>query len=247
MSSNRVSVTLSFDLTRITTQFASLPYLYYNGRITPKSERRALEEKVEKAQPEHAPPPDGERISLARAFGGRSLLREVLETVLLTVILFLVINTATGRFQVRGSSMEPTLHNGQYLMVSKLTYWIHPPERGDVIVFHPPNHSADDYIKRIVGLPGEQVEMRDNEMWVDDILVEEPYIANPGFYSGSWNLGDGEYFVMGDNRGHSSDSRSWGMLPRENIVGKAWLCYWPPEEWSLVAHYTFPEPAVQED
>ena len=205
------------------------------------------EPQLGEAQPEHVYPPDDERISLARAFGGRSLLREVLETILLTAIIFLVLNTATGRFQVRGSSMEQTLHNGQYLVISKLTYWIHPPERGDIIVFHPPNSPAEDYIKRITGLPGEQVEIRGGEVWVDGTPIEEPYIANPGFYSGAWNLGDGKYFVLGDNRGNSSDSHSWGVLPEENIVGKAWLCYWPPEEWSLMSHYTFPEPVDQED
>jgi signal peptidase I len=208
----------------------------------------------EEAQTEHIPltdsghhPTDGERVSLARTFGGHSLLRETLETILLTAIIFLVLNTTTGRFQVRGSSMKPTLHDGQYLVVSKLTYWVHPPERGDIIVFHPPNSLADDYIKRIVGLPGEQVEIRDGTIWVDGVLLDESYIANPGFYSGEWNPGKGEYFVLGDNRRNSSDSHSWGMLLQEDIIGKAWLSYWPPEEWGLVAHYTFPKPADQGD
>ncbi len=91
------------------------------------------------------------------------------------------------------------------------------------------------------------MEIRGGEVWVDGTPIEEPYIANPGFYSGAWNLGDEEYFVLGDNRGNSSDSHTWGVLPEENIVGKAWLCYWPPEEWSLMSHYTFPEPVDQED
>jgi signal peptidase I len=190
---------------------------------------------------------DGERVSLARTFGGRSLLREILETVLLTVIIFLVLNATTGRFQVRGFSMEPTLHDGQYMIISKLIYWIHSPERGDVIVFHPPNNPDDDYIKRIVGLPGEQVEIRHGTIAVDGVSLEEPYIANPGFYSGVWDLGDEEYFVLGDNRRNSSDSHTWGVFPQENIVGKAWLCYWPPEEWSMVTHYTFPQLVDQED
>ncbi len=191
--------------------------------------------------------PGRERVSLTREFGGRSLLREVLETILLTIIIFLVINTATGRFQVRGSSMEPTLHDKQYLLISKLAYWIHSPERGDIFVFHPPNNPADDYIKRVIGLPGEQVEIRDGQIWVNGVLLEEPYVANPGSYSGVWDLGDGEYFVLGDNRSNSSDSHSWGVLPQENIVGKAWFCYWPPEDWGPVAHHTFPESASPED
>ncbi|HUX77749.1 MAG TPA: signal peptidase I [Anaerolineae bacterium] len=236
--------------------FACLPHLYYNARTKLESGGVSLEElQPEEAQVEQVPltdsgyqrPPDGERVSLARAFGGRSLLRETLETILLTVIIFLVLNTATGRFQVRGSSMEPTLHDGQYLVIGKLVYWIHPPERGDVIVFEPPNNPSDDYIKRIVGLPGEQLEIRDRGIWIDGILLEEPYIASPGSYAGAWGLGEGEYFVLGDNRSNSSDSHSWGVLPRENIIGKAWLCYWPPEQWSLVAHYTFPEATDQGD
>ncbi len=196
---------------------------------------------------EHRRPTDGERVSLARAFGARSLLHEALETILLTLIIFLVLNTATGRFQVRGSSMEPTLHDGQYLVISKLIYWVHPPQRGDIIVFHPPNNPAEDYIKRVVGLAGEQIEIQAGAVWVDAVPVEEPYVTNPGSYSGAWSLHEGELFVLGDNRRNSSDSHTWGVLPQENIVGKAWLCYWPPEEWSLVAHHIFPQPADQGD
>jgi signal peptidase I len=203
------------------------------------------EPQPEKAQPEAPHSASGERVSLARAFGGRSLVREVLETVLLTVILFLTLNAATGRFQVNGSSMEPALHNGQFLIVSKLTYWIHPPERGDIIVFRP-DVSADEYIKRIVGLPGEQVESRDGRIWVDGVALEEPYIASYPSYSGSWSLGEREYLVLGDNRNNSSDSHSWGALPEGNIVGKAWLCYWPPEQWGPVAHHTFSETDQQD-
>jgi signal peptidase I len=196
------------------------------------------EEIIVEEQPYH--PMEGERVSLARTFGGRSLLREILETALLTAIIFLILNTTTGRFQVRGSSMEPTLFDGQYLLISKVTYWIHPPERGDVIVFHPPNNPSDDYIKRVVGLPGERVEIQGGGVSVNGVQLQEPYIANPGSYSGAWELGEGEYFVLGDNRRNSSDSHTWGVFPGDDIVGKAWLCYWPPEQWSLVTHYTFP-------
>lgn len=203
----------------------------------------------EEAQAEQIPPadpgrprtPDGERVSLARAFGSRSLLRETLETILLTFIIFLVLNTFTGRFQVRGTSMEPTLHDGQYLVIGKLSYWARPPERGDIIIFEPPNNPSDDYIKRVLGLPGEQIDIQNGSIWVDDVRIEETYIANPGAYSGTWTLGDGEYFVLGDNRNNSSDSHSWGVLPLDNIVGKAWFCYWPPEEWGVVAHHAFEE------
>jgi signal peptidase I len=204
----------------------------------------ATEEIGVEEQPYH--PTEGERVSLARAFGGRSLLRETLETALLTAIIFLILNTTTGRFQVRGSSMEQTLFDGQYLLISKVTYWISPPERGDVIVFHPPNNLSDDYIKRIVGLPGERVEIQNGEVSVDGVQLLEPYIANPGSYSGVWEPGEGEYFVLGDNRRNSSDSHTWGVFPGDNIVGKAWLCYWPPEQWGPVAHHTFSETDQQD-
>jgi len=186
---------------------------------------------------------DTQPLPLSRALGGKSVLREILETALLALLIFLVLNTLTGRFQVRGSSMEPTLHDGQYLVVSKLAYWLAAPKRGEIMVFHPPNGLSDDYIKRIVGLPGEQIRIQDGDVLVDGVSLEEPYVANPGAYSGSWRLEDSEYFVLGDNRGNSSDSHMWGTLPRENIIGKAWLCYWPPETWGLVDHHVFPEPA----
>ena len=208
-------------------------------------ERTIQKPQAEEAQTIPPHPPAEEPISLARAFGGRSLLREILETILLALIIFAVLNTLTGRFQVRGSSMNPTLQDGQYLVVSKLAYWLYPPERGDIIVFRPPNNLSEDYIKRIVGLPGEQVEIRGGEIWIDGGLLEEPYIANPASYSSAWNLREEEYFVLGDNRSNSNDSHTWGKLPRENIVGKVWLSYWPPEAWGTVDHYVFREPMYQ--
>lgn len=170
------------------------------------------------------------------------LLREILETALLTLVVFLALNTLTGRFQVRGSSMEPTLHNGQYLVISKLTYWLNPPDRGDIIVFHPPTGASEDYVKRIVGLPGEQVTVADGEVRIDGAVLAEEYVIGVGARSGTWTLGPDDYFVLGDNRANSSDSLTWGTLPGENIIGKAWMCYWPPTAWGLVQHEEFPTP-----
>lgn len=189
---------------------------------------------------------DEKNISLSETFGGESVLREILETVLLTVIIVLLLKTATGQFQVRGSSMEATLHDGQYLIISKLTYWFHPPQRGDIIVFHPPTHPREDYIKRIIGLPGEVINIRSGQVRVDGVLLDEPYISNAAAYSGDWTLGEREYFVLGDNRRNSSDSHSWGVLPRESIIGKSWLCYWPPEYWGLTPQHDFTESTDQE-
>ncbi len=171
---------------------------------------------------------------------GWKLIREVLETILLTVVIFLVVNTVTGRFRIEGQSMEPTLHDGQYLIINKLTYKFHPPQRGDVVVFHFPKDPSRDFIKRVIGLPGERVEIRAGRVFINGQLLYEPYIASPATYSGSWTLGPDEYFVLGDNRRNSSDSHNGWLLPRDQIVGKAWLSYWPPSRWGLVVHYRFP-------
>lgn len=133
------------------------------------------------------------------------------------------------------------MHDGQRIIVNKVVYLLHPPERGDVIVFRLPGNLGTDYIKRIVGLPGERVEVQDGVVFINGKPLEEPYVENPGFYSGTWILGENEYFVLGDNRTNSSDSRNWGVFSGDNIVGKAWLCYWPLEDWGMVRHYAFAE------
>jgi len=172
-------------------------------------------------------------------------LQDAVETLLLAVILFLVINTLTGRYQVHGQSMTPSLYDGQYLIASKVTYWLHPPERGDIIVLDPPNQQSEiPYIKRVIGLPGDVVEVRDQRVWVNGIALNEPYINEPPYYSGNWVVAEEQYLVLGDNRNNSSDSHAWGLLSREQILGKAVFCYWPPEHWGAIPHYTFPELAI---
>ncbi|HUV73998.1 MAG TPA: signal peptidase I [Anaerolineae bacterium] len=170
----------------------------------------------------------------------KSILREVVETAILTLVIFLMVRMAFQNFRIEGHSMETNLHNGQFLIVNKLVYYLHPPQRGDVVVFHSPQSPRKDFIKRVVGLPGEEVEMVDGEVYVEGIPVHEAYIANPG--NRSWGpevVGEFEYFVLGDNRSNSSDSRSWGMLDGDAIIGKAWVSYWPPGTLGPVPHYTF--------
>ncbi len=180
--------------------------------------------------------------SLSKSFGIRSWLQDLLETLLLAVIIFLVINTLTGRYKVHGQSMEPSLHDGQYLIASKVSYWLHEPERGDVVVLRPPkNQNSIPYIKRIIGLPGDTIEVRDGRVWVNGIALNEPYISGPPTYQKSWQVEGDTYFVLGDNRNNSSDSHSWGLLPSANIVGKAVFCYWPIECWGPTPHYNYPE------
>ncbi len=195
-----------------------------------------LEIKTQEASAPEEPP------SLSRSFGIRSWLQDLLETLLLAIIIFLVINTLTGRYQVHGQSMEPSLHDGQYLIASKVTYWLHPPERGDIVVLRPPaGQGAIPYIKRAIGLPGDTVEIREGRVWVNGTALNEPYINGPPAYQDTWKVEEGYYFVLGDNRNNSSDSHAWGLLPTKNILGKAIFCYWPPDKWGAIPHYAYPE------
>ncbi len=160
------------------------------------------------------------------------LVREIIETLVLTVLMFLVIRLAVQNFNIDGMSMEPNLHNQELVLVDKWSYRFNRPGRGDVIVFVAPPNPAQDYIKRIIGLPGDVVTIRDTQVFVNGKALNEPYIdprlqGNP--YAPTTNLliPEGAYFVLGDNRNGSSDSRDWGCVPQPNVVGRAALVYWP--------------------
>jgi signal peptidase I len=168
---------------------------------------------------------------------------DVLETLILAGILFLLINAVTARIRVDGSSMEPTLHHGQFVMVNKLAYRIGEPSRGDVIVFHYPVDPQQEYIKRVIGLPGDRVEVIDKKVFVNDLLIQEPYIAAaPNYGPGSWVVPENALFVLGDNRNNSSDSHTWGTVPLEYVVGKAVVVYWPPLQWGWIEKYAAATP-----
>ena len=159
---------------------------------------------------------------------------DTVETILLALVLFLVINTLSARVRVENVSMKPTLQPGEFLLVNRVAYKLGDPSIGDIVVFHAPGTSEMDYIKRIVGLPGDLVRINDGTVTVNDQPLYEPYIADQPNYTGEWVVPEGEYFVLGDNRNNSSDSHLWGFVPREDIVGKALLIYWPLSEASLL-------------
>ncbi len=168
-----------------------------------------------------------------------SVLRELVETLVLTLVIFLMIRFAVQNFRIEGYSMEPNFHDGQYIFVNKLLYMLQPPDRGDVIVLIPPVSSSRDFIKRIIGLPGEKVQIINGEVYINGQALHESYPLHPGTYDyGPVTVGQGEYFVLGDNRDSSSDSHVWGMLASNKIVGKAWVSYWPPDMIGLVPTYT---------
>jgi signal peptidase I len=163
------------------------------------------------------------------------LVREVIETIVLTLLMFLVINLAVQNFDVDGQSMETSLHDRERLMVDKWTYLFHPPARGDVIVFLAPpkaNSPNEDFVKRIIGIPGDVITIRGTTVIVDGVPLNETYI-NPLFQGVGGDpvqnlvVPPNNYFVLGDHRSNSLDSRFWGLLPRGNIIGRVVLIYWP--------------------
>jgi signal peptidase I len=167
-----------------------------------------------------------------------STLRELLETLILTVVTYLLVRTFLFEtYRVVGQSMDPTLEQDERLIVSKLSYRLHDPQRGDIIVFHDPQDPSRNLIKRIIGLPGEMLEIRDGQVFINEQPLNEPYIN--GHMNGTeppTPVPEGYYFVMGDNRNNSSDSRSWGPLAKDKIVGKAAFTYWPIRLWGPAPH-----------
>jgi len=186
------------------------------------------------SSPEPIDPPP-RRPGVARRFV--HLVRELLETILPAILIALLLNVFVGQAtRVQGQSMEPNLHTDQRLVVEKVSYRFHGPRRGDVVVIRVPSQGEDLLIKRVIGLPGETVEIRDGQVYVDGRLLDEPY-TNGTTRSGRIGrvvVPPLHVFVMGDNRDHSNDSRSFGPVPIENIVGRAWLSYWPLNDAGIV-------------
>ena len=157
----------------------------------------------------------------------RGFWRDMLETILMAVVLFLLLNAITSRVRVYNVSMQPTLHEGNLLVVNKLAYKLGEPKRGDIIVFHYQGTVTEDYIKRVIGLPGDTVDIGNGVVRVNGQAITEPYLAELPGYTGTWKVPEGELFVLGDNRNRSSDSHDWGFVKQEWVVGKAILVYWP--------------------
>ena len=180
------------------------------------------------------------------------LAREITEAVLLALLVLLVLQTTVRNFKVEGSSMSPTLEGGQYLVVDQASFFkidnerlsrivpfwktsetepefaFDPPARGEVIVFNYPLDPKKDFVKRVVGLPGETVEVRDGTVYVNGEALSEPYLSRRDDSDArEVTLGDKDYYVIGDNRRNSNDSRAWGPVLEDHIVGKVWLIYWP--------------------
>lgn len=170
--------------------------------------------------------------------GFLSFLVDILETLILSVVLFVSINMISARIRVDGDSMEPTLVSGEYVIVNRLSYRLGHPQRGDIIVFHFPRDPKEEYIKRVIGLPGDEVNVMNGLVYVNGQSLDENYLDVKMNYTGSWTVPTGQLFVLGDNRNNSSDSHDWGTVPMDYVVGKAVLVYWPPPAWGLIDHVT---------
>ena len=164
------------------------------------------------------------------------VIRDFLETLTLAILLFVGINAVSARVRVDGFSMRPTLQDGEFVLVNRLAYRFGEVQRGDIIVFHYPSDPSQELIKRVIGMPGEHVEIRTGQVFINETPLNEDYIAAAPVYSGIWQIPEDQLFVLGDNRNDSSDSHSWGLLPIEKVIGKAILIYWPPPYWSVIEH-----------
>ncbi len=217
--------------------------------------------------PENAEP---ETTTAAPRNTGAHIAREIVETLLLALLIFLAVRMVVLNFRVDGLSMDPNLDDGEMLLVNRNAYFhfdlndlrnilpgedregddivypFDPPERGDIIVFDPPVSSPDKpYIKRVIGLPGETVSFQGGEVYVNDQPLDEPYIDDgitrcPDNRNCEVTVPEGEVFVLGDNRRNSSDSRSFGPVDVDQIIGKAWFGYWPADDVGLIPHYDYP-------
>jgi len=188
---------------------------------------------------------------------------ELTQTLVLAALIFLAVRAMAQNFRVEGSSMEPGLHDGQYLLVNKAIYFkinldklskylpfvdagdqpqrylFRGPKRGDVIVFRYPRDPDRDFIKRVIAMPGDTVRIDKGEVYVNRARLMEPYIDDEPRYDFSEQVvPPRSYFVLGDNRNNSFDSHAWGFVPEENIIGQAVLSYWPLEEWGGVGNKT---------
>lgn len=177
------------------------------------------------------------------------LIKDIIQTLLIAFIIFLLMRFSLETRVIPSASMEPSLVPGQRLLINKLvyrqiidTYLFHPPKRGEIITFRPYPHSKDVYVKRVIAQPGEWVEIKGGKVFINDKPLYEPYIKEPPLYTFPKTfIPPNHFFVLGDNRNNSIDSRIIGPIPIERIIGKAIFIYWPPRYWGKAPNYSFEE------
>jgi signal peptidase I len=168
------------------------------------------------------------------------MLRELVETIVLSLVIFLLIRQVVQNYRIESHSMQPNFYEGQFILVNKLAFKLGAPDRGDVIVFHNPNNTDEDYIKRVIGLPGDTLAIHDGRVFINDKPLIENYPINeipPSVVVQPEVIQPDHLYVMGDNRPQSQDSRYFGQLDEKLIVGKAWVRVWPFNKFGIVSHY----------
>ena len=181
----------------------------------------------------------------------KAFAKEVLQTLLLTAVIFFGTRLAVQNYRVEGSSMYATLHHSEFVLVNKLAYVRSEPRHGDIIVFNYPEDPSEQFVKRVIAVPGDVIEIQQGVVYVNGEKIVEPYVTRGAQIAGltvrdelsDRVVPDGAYFVMGDNRRGSRDSREWGFLPRKFIVGKVWVAYWPPDSVGVIEHFQLIVPA----
>jgi len=178
-----------------------------------------------------------------------AFLGDLIETAVFAMAIFVVVYFFLVQpHQVSGNSMLPNFEDGEYILTDKVSYHFHLPKRGEVIIFKAPQDQQKDFIKRIIGLPGEKIKLERGEVFINGKKLQEDYLHPNGVTLPKSLVAEGqevlvpldEYFVLGDNRQHSSDSRDWGTAPKGSIIGKAWLRYWPINKISLIPQVAYP-------
>ena len=174
----------------------------------------------------------------------KSFFREIFWTIVLAVIIFLLMQATIQSSIVDGPSMENSFYHGERLIIAKdrIVYLLNEPQRGDIIVFHSPQNHKEEYLKRIIGLPGDSIEIKEGTVYINGTRLDEPYIKDtPGYTYRNEAIPEDTYFVLGDNRNNSNDSHNDWFVPRHDIVGKVVFSVWPPPEWGPAPNYPLDE------
>lgn len=173
---------------------------------------------------------------------------DIIQVIVFAVAIFLFVYLLVLQpHKIKGDSMQPNFPDGEYLLTDKVTYRFGEPKRGDVIVFKAPTGNGDEFIKRIIGLPGETVSITNGNIYINEKLLDEPYLSDELYTSSASFLSEGKkvavpeesYLVFGDNRPRSSDSRVFGFITKEDITGRAWLVYWPMQNAGIIQNIDY--------